>query len=110
MGNLRKEAISASAHWWFCENIVSHNGEIGLLRMDFPRVFVLIRDYAEAYPCEFEDFKEHIAEVNFFTPSERADADIDSILTEAWNFLALEEEAEDRMAEECDGYRDEDNL
>lgn len=97
----RQEAIERSSVWWYCDNIVNHKGQIGLLRMDFPRVFILIRDDSNLL-CSFEDFKNNIAEVNFMTPSEREGADIESILTDAWNFLALQEEEEDRLAEEYD--------
>lgn len=103
MTNTRQEATSRSQHWWFCENLVNHAGQIGLLRMDFPRVFILIRDYEEAYFADFDDFKNGVAEVNFFDPSDRDTADVDSILIDAWNFLSLEEEEEDRQAEMMEG-------
>ena len=86
--------------WWLCENILCHHGQIALMRMDFPRVFILIRDYSEAYPCTFDEFRDKIAEVNFLDPSERDGADIESIIIDAWNFLALTEREEDRIAEE----------
>ena len=103
MNKTRQEATSRAQHWWFCENIVNHAGQIGLLRMDFPRVFILIRDYEEAYFADFDDFKNGIAEVNFFDPSDRDTADVESILIDAWNFLSLEEEEEDRQAEMMEG-------
>lgn len=103
MNKTRQEATSRSQHWWFCENLVNHAGQIGLLRMDFPRVFILIRDYEEAYFADFDDFKNGVAEVNFFDPSDRDTADVESILIDAWNFLSLEEEEEDRQAEMMEG-------
>lgn len=96
---IREEAIKRSAHWWLCDNIVCHDGQVGLLRMDFPRVFVLMRDYDRAYWADFDEWRRDLVEVNFFTPSEREEADLDEILREAWNFLALEEEEEERQAE-----------
>lgn len=90
--------------WWYCENVLCHEGQIALMRMDFPRVFVLIRDYGEAYFCTFEEFAGHIAEVNFLDPKDRDGADIESILTEAWNFLALTERKEEELYNENDGY------
>lgn len=74
------------------------------MRMDFPRVFILIRDYSEAYPCTFEDFRDRIAEVNFLDPKEREGADIENIIIDAWNFLALTERKEDELYEENNGY------
>lgn len=100
MNEIRQAAIKRSEHWWFCENIVNHPGQVALLRMDFPQVFLLIRDYDEAYFATFEEFKAGIAEVNFFNPSDRETADLNDILIDAWNFLSLEEEEEDRQAEQ----------
>lgn len=96
---MRQEAIEKSQHWWLCDNIVNHAGQCGLLRMDFPRVFILMRDYDRAYWADFDEWKRDLVEVNFFSPSEREDANLDEILREAWNFLALEEEEEERQAE-----------
>lgn len=100
---IRQQAIDASASWWFCENLVNHPEEVGLLRMDFPRVFILVRDRDDLY-CSFETFCDCIAEINFMTPSEREEADIEDILIDAWNFMSLQEEEEERLYEENDGY------
>ena len=96
----RQEAIMRSHSWWFCENIINHSGQVGLLRLDFPRVFILIKDYEIAYWASYEAFKNDIIELNFLDPADREGADIDEIVTDAWNFLALTEEEEDRLAEE----------
>lgn len=95
-------AIERSQSWWFCENLVNHIGQIGLLRMDFPRVFVLVRNYKDIYPCSFKTFSENVAELNFLDPNDRGKYDQTDILTDAWNFLSLQEAAEDAIAEEMD--------
>ena len=100
MSVLRKKAVEESQYWWYCDNILNHPGQCGLLRMNFPRVFILIRNEDIAYWADYEKWKNDIVEINFFTPSERKDADIDEICREAWNFLALYEEEEDRIYEE----------
>lgn len=110
MSVLRKKAVEESQYWWYCDNLLSHPGQCGLLRMQFPRVFILIRDEDTAYWADYEEWKNEIVEVNFFTPSEREEADLDSILTEAWNFLVLYEEEEERQYEEHNGYKDEDDF
>ena len=92
----RKKAIERCEHWWLADNIVSHPGQIALIKMDFPQVFILMRDYGEAMFAGFYDFKDRIAEVNFFNPADRGGANIEEILTDAWNFLSLEEEEEER--------------
>lgn len=101
----RKELVKRCENWWCADNILCHNGQIALIKMDFPQVFILIRDYAETMFTDIDEFKKGIAEVNFFNPADREEADIDEILTDAWNFLALAEEEEERMYYR---YKDED--
>ena len=103
----RKKAIERCEHWWLADNIVSHPGQIALIKMDFPQVFILIRDYGEAMFAGFYDFKDRIAEINFFNPADRGGVNIEEILTDAWNFLSLEEEEEERRYGE---YEEEDYL
>lgn len=85
--------------WWYCDNIVApeHEGQLGLLHMGEPRVFILIRSYADSSFATFEEFSENIAEVNFLDWRYRERADIDSILRDAWNFMAAQEEKEENM-------------
>ena len=73
---------------------------VGLLRLDFPRVFILMRDYDEAYMADFETWKEYLEEINFLDPNDRDDGDIEDILIDAWNFMALEEEADEQLFDE----------
>ena len=44
---IRKGAIRRSKSWWYCDNCINHPNQVGLIRMDFPQVFVLIRNYHE---------------------------------------------------------------
>lgn len=106
--NTRQQAIRHSESWWLCENIINHAGQVALLRMDFPQVFILIRDYGESYFANFDEFKDSIAEVNFFRPQDRKKANLDEILVDAWNFLALTEEEEERQYNLNNGYQDND--
>lgn len=89
---LRLRAMERSRDWWYCENMLHHPEQVGLLRMSFPQVFILIRDYGDAYFSNFEEFRGHVAEVNFLDPSERGKADLEEICVDAWNFLRLSEE------------------
>lgn len=91
-------------NWWYCDNIVSHRGQIGLLSMNEPRVFILIRDYADCYFADFDEFRKSIAEVNFFDTSDRQTADIESILVDAWNFMATQVAEEERLFEEREDF------
>lgn len=85
--------------WWYCDNIVTqkHKGQIGLLHMTEPQVFILIRDYSDSYFASFEEFSENIAEVNFFNYKDREHTDLESLLVDAWNFMSKQEETEEEM-------------
>lgn len=85
--------------WWYCDNIVApkHKGQIGLLHMTDPQVFILIRDYSDSYFSSFEEFSENIAEVNFFNYKDREHTDLESLLVDAWNFMSKQEETEEEM-------------
>ena len=93
---MKREAIERSRDWWYCDNIINHAGQIGLLHMGFPRVFILMRDEDAAYWASFEEWSDDLIEVNFLTPSDREECDdLNALLIDAWNFLALTEEAEE---------------
>lgn len=93
----REEELTLN--WFYCDNIVhpAHEKQVGLLHMGFPRAFVLIRDYGECYFSSFEEFAEHIAEVTFFDVGDKTAENRAWIVERAWNFLALQENAEDEM-------------
>jgi len=67
-------------------------------------VFVLIRNDNE--DLDYEDFMDHVTEINFFDPKDREGSDIEEIIIDAWNFMRLQEEEEERLAElrELDNY------
>lgn len=95
---IREEAIARSASWWECDNLVNHQGQTGLLRLSFPRVFILLRDDSHL-TCSFESFMERVDDIQFLDPADREGADTEAILIDAWNFLSLQEEAEDEYME-----------
>lgn len=90
-------------NWWVCDNIVhpAHRKQLGLLSLNEPQVFILLRNGDDIF-ADFEDFKNKLAEVNFLRPADRANADLEQILTDAYNFLLLQDMEEDRLFEERD--------
>lgn len=83
-------------NWWYCDNVVSptHKNQIGLLYMGEPQVFILIRNSLATH-CTFDEFCDEVAEINFLHPEDRENADLETLLTDAWNFLALQEQADE---------------
>ena len=88
-------------NWWMCDNLVhpAHAGQVGLLHLGDPAVFILIRNYDDAYFATFDDFAASITEVNYLYPDERATYDTEALLVDAWNFLVLQEQAEEAILE-----------
>lgn len=97
-------------NWFYCDNIVhpKHHLHVGLLSMNFPRVFIYIRNLADATFASYEDFKKNVAEVNFFDPKDRETANLEEILIDAYNFMILQERKEDEMFGEADDEFEED--
>lgn len=96
-----KEFIERTLNWWVCDNIVhpSHDKQLGILSLNEPQVFILLRNGDDIF-ASFEDFRYKISELNFLRPADRASADIESIMIDAYNFLVLQEREEDRRFEE----------
>ena len=71
--------------------------------MGFPRIFILMRDEASVYWSDYEEWKHDLIEITFMEKADKestTEEELESLLIDAWNFLALEEEAEDEQAED----------
>lgn len=82
--------LSRYTHFYIAENQLCHPGYEFLLHMDFPRCFIKYK-LADGYFANYEEFFAHVADVQWID-GERPGALVrDRILTDAWNFLALDE-------------------
>ncbi len=83
---------------WYCDNIVSHHGQIGLLYLDFPRCFVLIPNDADLVFASFEDFTSSITEINWLDPHDKGTpSEQMEVLRILWNFTIRQEEKEEEL-------------
>ena len=94
-------------NWWYCDNLIARPDYVGILSLNFPRVFILFRSQEEFVCDSFEEWKEGIAEVNFLDPKDRENSNVENILLDAWNFMALQEAEEERRYDETNGYSEE---
>lgn len=86
---------------WYCDNIIDHPGQIGLLHLGFPRCFVLIPSEAEFYFSTFEQFINGVSEINWLDPSDKGTPEEQQrVLEMLWNFSVEQEEEEERLYEE----------
>lgn len=92
-------------NFYIAENILDWPGQLAVVKLSDPQLFVKF-DYNESYFASFEDFRDSIVTMEWLSGERPAEKDIDRILTDCWNFLALTEEEEERLADE----RDEDDF
>ena len=82
---------------WYCDNIIDHPEQVGLLHLGFPRCFVLIPSSGEFYFSTFESFRQ-MAQVNWLDPSDCGTAkEQKEVLVKLWNFSVEQEEREDEL-------------
>lgn len=94
---------------WYCDNIVAHPEFVGLLYLDFPRCFVLVRNKDEYYGAkDYDTFMANsVVEVNWLDPNDRvSDEERENVLIKLWNFSVNQEEEEERRYSRGD-YDDE---
>lgn len=82
---------------WYCDNIIDHPEQVGLLHLGFPRCFVLIPSSGDFYFATFESFLQ-MAQVNWLDPSDSGtEREQREVLRLLWNFSVRQEEREDEL-------------
>lgn len=83
---------------WYCDNIIDHPEQVGLLHLGFPRCFVLIPNSEEFYFSTFEGFMDGICQINWLDPSDKGTPqEQDEVLRLLWNFSVEQEEKEENL-------------
>lgn len=84
---------------WYCDNIIDHPEQIGLLHLGFPRCFVLIPNSTDFFFYTFDDFLKY-AKINWLDPSDRnmySEEERMSVLELLWNFSIEQEKKEEDL-------------
>lgn len=92
---------------WYCDNIIDHPEQVGLLHLGFPRCFVLIPNSMEFQFSTYDEFIDGLSEVNWLDPSDigkYSEKEKEKVLTLLWNFSIEEEEVDERYCEENEEY------
>lgn len=88
---------------WYCDNIIDHPEQVGLLHLGFPRCFVLIPNSGEFYFSTFEKFKNGLCEVNWLDPQDKGTPEErEEVLRLLWNFSIEQEEMEEELYSDGD--------
>ena len=91
---------------WYCDNIIDHPEQVGLLHLGFPRCFVLIPNSKEFYFSTFDEFCHGISQINWFDPSDKGTLEEQNrVLELLWNFSIEQEEKEDELFEDNEDFK-----
>lgn len=86
---------------WWCDNIIDHPDQMGLLHLGFPRCFVLIRNSDDLCLSDYDQFLSNISEINWLDPSDKGTPEEQElVLTMLWNFSVEQEEEDERLNED----------
>ena len=82
---------------WYCDNIIDHPEQVGLLHLGFPRCFVLIPNRREFQFSTFESFLK-MAKVNWLDPSDKGtEKEQKEVLELLWDFSVEQENKEEEL-------------
>lgn len=82
---------------WYCDNIIDHPEQVGLLHLGFPRCFVLIPNSRDFHFSAFESFLK-VAKVNWLDPSDKGtEKEQNEVLELLWDFSAEQEKKEEEL-------------
>lgn len=85
---------------WYCDNIIDHPDQVGLLYLGFPRCFVLIPNSLEFQFSTYEEFINGISQINWLDPKEISNYssyEKEKVLTLLWNFSVEQENREEEL-------------
>lgn len=89
--------------FYFSENILLYPDQAAIVKLTHPRLFVRF-NYGDSLFIDYDDWMNNHTELQWLDPGDRP-TDPDEInyhLTDCWNFLALHEREEDRLADDDD--------
>jgi len=77
--------------WWLGENRQHFKGQETLIKLSFPRCMIRYK-LEDAYFTDFDQWKDQIAEIQWIDGEQPSKKEQEKIITEGWNFLAIEEQ------------------
>lgn len=83
---------------WYCDNIIDHPEQIGLLHLGFPRCFVLVPNNGDFQFSTYEEFINGLCKVNWLDPSDKGtEKEREEVLRLLWNFSIEQERKEEEL-------------
>lgn len=99
---LRKEDDPERYHgFYIADNPLLYPGQLAITKLTHPRLFVRF-NYGESFFATYKEWVSEHTDLQWLDPKDKpTDPDkIEEVLTDCWNFLALHEQEEERLADE----------
>ena len=96
----KKKADSGDYHgYYISENLLLYPEQLAIIKITYPRLFLRF-NYGDSLFVSYDDWKANIAVQEWIDGERPGEEEVEYILTECWNFLALHENEEERLYEE----------
>jgi len=84
--------------FYISENLMLYPDQLAIVKLTYPRLFVRF-NYADSLFIDYEDWKNNIVKMQWLDSDDKPvdEDEIDSHLTDCWNFLALHEREEENL-------------
>lgn len=82
------------------EDLLNFPTQLAIVKLTHPRLFVRF-NYADSYFSSFEEWVEEQTDLQWLDPNDKPTTadEVESVLIDCWNFLALHEAEEERLNE-----------
>lgn len=91
----QKKANKNDFHgYYISENILLYPDQLAIIKLTYPRLFLSF-NYSDSLFLSYEDWKANHTTLQWLDGEKPSDDEIEYILTECWNFLALDEKMND---------------
>lgn len=98
----RKEDDPERYHgFYITENVLLFPDQLAIVKLTHPRLFLSF-NYGQSYFSSFDDWKANHTDLQWLDPDDKptSEGEIESILIDCWNFLALHEREQERLYNE----------
>lgn len=87
--------------YYITENILLYPDQLAITKLTHPRLYLRF-NYRDSFFSSYEDWKANHTELQWLDPDDKPTdpEEIDEVLTDCWNFLALTEREEERQPDE----------
>lgn len=99
--NRREDDPDRYHGFYITENLLLYPDQLAIIKLTSPRLFVRF-NYGDSYFISFEDWKANHTVLEWLDPDDKPGSteEEEVILIDCWNFLALHEREEERLADE----------